>query len=152
MAGNVLATDADIVLLYPSLALAPPDGLAVVTRDLLRECAECEFNTCVWGCHLRMGHLHYSAFLMEVAVDNQRAATTPSGAPQVVGALASVTEGPQSASFHAPAPLTDPADSFLQTKRSGQQYLLLRDGLGPVPLVLASGGCVPGTNNLTPCS
>ena len=28
MAGNVLATDAEIILLYPSLDLAPPDGLA----------------------------------------------------------------------------------------------------------------------------
>ncbi len=151
MAGNVLATDAEIILLYPSLDLTPPDGLVVGTRDLLRECAECEFNTCVWGCHLKMGHLHYSAFLMEVAVDNQRAAATPTGAPQVVGPLASVKEGPQSVSFHALAALTDPSDSFLQTKRSGQQYILLRDGLGPVPLVLASGGCNPGPD-WTPCS
>ena len=144
MSGAELATDADIILLYPSLDLAPPDGLVIGTRDLIRECAECEFNECLWGCALKMGHIHYSAFLMQVAVDEQRAAASPSGAPEVVSALASVAEGPQSVSFQAPGAVTDPSDAWLQTKRSGQQYMHLRNGLGPVPLVLDNIGCATG--------
>lgn len=144
MSSNELATDLELIALYPSLALSPPDGLAPATRVLLLECAECEFNECLWGCALKMGHLHYSAFLCLVAVDEQRAAAIPTGAPEVTGALASVTEGPQSVSFHAPGTMSDPTDAFLQTKRAGQQYLHLRDGLGPVPVLLNSGGCEPG--------
>ncbi len=146
MAANEFATDVEIIGLYPSLAIPPPEGLSEPNRDLIRVCAESEFNECIWGDVLKMGHLHYSAFLMEVAVDQARNFYSPSRAPQATGPLASVTEGPQAVSFHAPQAMTDPSDQFLQTKRSGQQYLHLREGLGPVPIALDNIGCEPGSD------
>ena len=146
MAGNEFATDDEIILLYPHLSIPPPEGLDIGTRDMIRECAECEFNECIWGCALKMGHLHYAAFLMEVNVDQARKFFSPSVAPQATGPLASVTEGPQAVSYHAPQAMSDPSDQFLQTKRSGQQYLHLREGLGPVPVLLDNIGCEVGAN------
>lgn len=139
------ATDADVTLWYSWIEIRPhPYGIpSLATREKIIDWAECEFNEAVWGCDLLQGHLHYSAFLMELMIEQQIRETSDAKSvePQKVGALASVSEGPQSVSFQSVGVTTNPSDALLMTKRSGQLYLHLRDNLGPVPVIAEQGGC-----------
>lgn len=147
--GTEFATDAELIREFPYFEQPAPVGMALGDRDQWREWAECEFNEAVWGCYLTLGHIYYTAFLIEVAIEIRKvgAGTPPGGTdpnqPDVVGAVTSVKQGPVSVNYTAPSAAKNPSDDFLKTKKSGQMYLHLRDGLGAVPLVLDDIGCDP---------
>ena len=147
--GTEFATDTELIREYPYFEQPEPVGIPPADRVRYLGWAECEFNEAVWGCYLTLGHVHYTAFLIEVAIEIRKvgAGTPPGGTdpnqPDVVGAVTSVKQGPVSVNYAAPSAASNPSDDFLKTKKSGLMYLHLRDGLGPVPLVLDDIGCDP---------
>lgn len=123
------ATDADLLLVYPALSTTDP-----ALRAMVLTAAQCQFNECLWGCSLLMGHVYLTAHMLTMATGG---ASTGGGGGQVTGK----SMGPVSISYAAPSSSSD-AGAYGETA-AGRQYLALRDSLGPVPVGPNGFECAP---------
>lgn len=114
------ATDADLLLVFPGLTTTDP-----ALRALMLEQAKCQFNECVWGCSLLLGHVYLTAHMLTMA--NGGASTGGGG-----GAVTGKSMGPVSISYAAPTSGT--SDGAFGETAAGRQYLALRSALGPMPM------------------
>jgi hypothetical protein len=124
------ATEAQLIAYYPGLGDAALDAI----RPIALEDAECKFDETTWGCSLKLGHIHATAHMLYKWMETQAAGTGGTGGGSVGGQVASKTMGPVSISYTATVTAGD-GDSFWSTTVPGQEYLRLRDCLGPQAIV-----------------
>lgn len=121
------ATDSDLLLVFPGLTTTDP-----ALRALMLELAKCQFNECVWGCSLLLGHVYLTAHMLTMA--NGGASTGGGG-----GAVTGKSMGPVSISYAAPTSST--SDGAFGETAAGRQYLALKNALGPTPMGPFGFGC-----------
>lgn len=124
------ATDSDLLTVFPSLSTTSP-----ALRALMLEQARCQFNECVWGCSLFLGHIYLTAHMLTMA--NGGASTGGGG-----GQVTSKSMGPVSIGYAAPTSST--SDGAFGETAAGRQYVALRNALGPVPMGAFGFDCGDG--------
>lgn len=129
------ATSTDVLLWYP--------GLSTVSAPLMQAAidgAECMFDAETWGCNLLMGSVHYIAHVLLL----QQAAATGGSSGGGSGPISKMSMGPVAIEYASTASSTN--NGSLGLTAAGQQYLALRDSLGPMsvaPGMGLGGGCWP---------
>lgn len=126
------ATYDELVAFWPVASALPYSQMLVET---VLETSKCQFNRALWGCNLWRGHVLYTIHALRLW-----ALSVSSGSGLTpTGQIASMTQGPFSASF-ATAPVGSVDEASLASTAEGLAYLDLLRSLGPTAVALRGGG------------
>lgn len=140
---TAFATDADVLRWYPAIHAAvtaiDPDMVA----DMLTT-KQCLFCAETWGCNLFRGHLTATVHCLKGWLP---ASMSTVGTP--AGTVSSMREGPFSVTFANPGTAGGSGGDYWGSTAEGKEYLMLRDSLGPTPIIVEQGAfCRPNRGRL----
>lgn len=119
------AEEADLIIYYPGMGDSALDAI----RPIVLEDSKCKFDEDIWGCNLKVGHIHMTAHMLTIWLQTQAVGVGGTTGGVTTGIVASKTMGPVSISYSNSS--TGDSDDSLSTTHGGREYMRLRDCLGP---------------------